>query len=70
MDRQLTVHISRRDETALVGRLWTRLRGARESASFEYAADWLARRDRFAIAPQIERMSSAFEHTDLEAASR
>jgi serine/threonine-protein kinase HipA len=53
MDRELEVHISRRGETTPVGRLWTRIRGSRESASFEYTADWLARPDRFAIDPEL-----------------
>lgn len=63
MDRELTVHISRRGETTLVGRLWPRSRGARESASFEYAAAWLAQRDSFAIDPELPLTSGAF-HTE------
>lgn len=63
MDRELTVHMSRRGETALVGHLWTRSRGARESASFEYVADWLARPDGFAVDPELPLTAGAF-HTE------
>jgi len=63
VDRELAVHISRRGETAPVGRLWTRIRGGRESASFEYTADWLARPDRFAIDPELPLTAGAF-HTE------
>jgi serine/threonine-protein kinase HipA len=38
---------------ALVGRLWSRIRKGRESASFEYDSDWLARADRFALEPAL-----------------
>jgi serine/threonine-protein kinase HipA len=62
MDRELTVHLSQRGETTLVGRLWTRSRGARESASFEYAAEWLARPG-FAIDPDLPLTAGAF-HTE------
>jgi serine/threonine-protein kinase HipA len=37
----------------LVGRLWSRIRKGRESASFEYDAGWLARADRFALEPAL-----------------
>jgi serine/threonine-protein kinase HipA len=37
----------------LVGRLWSRIRKGRESASFEYDAGWLARADRFALEPSL-----------------
>lgn len=63
MDRELLVHISRGGETTLVGRLWTRARGARESASFEYAADWLARADGFSIDPELPLTAGPF-HTE------
>jgi serine/threonine-protein kinase HipA len=62
MDRELTVHLARGGETTLVGRLWTRIRGGRESASFEYAPDWLARRG-FAIDPELPLTAGAF-HTE------
>jgi serine/threonine-protein kinase HipA len=38
---------------ALVGRLWSRIRKGRESASFEYDSGWLARADRFALEPAL-----------------
>jgi serine/threonine-protein kinase HipA len=63
MNRELAVHVSLRGETTLVGRLWARVRGARESASFEYATDWLARSDRFAIDPELPLTRGPF-HTE------
>jgi serine/threonine-protein kinase HipA len=63
MDRELTVHLSLHGEAPLVGRLWTRTRGARESASFEYAADWLTRPSSFAIDPELPLTAGAF-HTE------
>ena len=63
MNRELTVHISRHGETTLVGRLWTRIRGGRESASFEYAAEWLAAPDGFPIDPELPLTPGAF-HTE------
>lgn len=37
----------------LVGRLWTRTRRGRESASFEYDPSWLERPDRFSLEPAL-----------------
>jgi serine/threonine-protein kinase HipA len=36
MDRELLVYIDLNNKPLLVGRLWTRLRKGKESATFEY----------------------------------
>ena len=63
MDRQLTVHLDLDGAPVLVGRLWARSKGARESASFEYDASWLARRDAFALDPELPLGAGPF-HTE------
>jgi serine/threonine-protein kinase HipA len=61
-DRELEVLLAGEPDV-LVGRLWTRVRGARESASFEYAASWLEREDRFALDPELP-LASGRTHTE------
>jgi serine/threonine-protein kinase HipA len=39
-ERTLEVHSDWQEETVLVGRLWTRSKGIRETCSFEYADSW------------------------------
>ena len=51
MERELLVYMELAGETVSVGTLWTRTRGARETASFEYDPSWLARRDAFGLEP-------------------
>lgn len=53
MDREALVHMDFMSGPVLVGRLWSRVRKGRESASFEYDAGWLARPDRFALEPAL-----------------
>lgn len=53
MDRQLTVHIDLDGTDHVVGRLWTRVRGGRETCSFEYSPEWIARRAAFALDPEL-----------------
>ena len=43
MDREAVVYMDYPSGPVLVGRLWSRIRKGRESASFEYDAGWLAR---------------------------
>lgn len=47
------VHVDLRGTTRLVGRLWSRARKGRESASFEYDAGWLREAERFALEPAL-----------------
>ena len=63
MDRELEVHIDWQGETLRLGRLWTRARGARETASFEYDRGWIERRDAFALDPQLPLTGGQF-HRD------
>lgn len=51
MDREILVYLH--DATVLVGRLWSRVRRGRESASFECDPGWLERAGRFALEPAL-----------------
>ena len=53
MERALTVHLDLAGAPVLVGRLWARSRGGRDSASFEYDRTWLARPGAFALEPDL-----------------
>jgi serine/threonine-protein kinase HipA len=53
MERQLIVHIDMEGTDVTVGHFWTRVRGGRETCSFEYAPEWLDRRDSFALEPAL-----------------
>ncbi|MDC7789454.1 hypothetical protein J2S22_000535 [Rhodoplanes tepidamans] len=53
MDREALVHLDFAGGPVLVGRLWSRVRKGRESASFEYDTGWLSRPDRFALEPAL-----------------
>ncbi|MEA2891676.1 MAG: serine/threonine-protein kinase HipA [Bradyrhizobium sp.] len=53
MEREAFVHMDFQTGPVLVGRLWSRIRKGRESASFEYDTRWLARGDRFALEPAL-----------------
>ncbi|WP_157220840.1 type II toxin-antitoxin system HipA family toxin [Flavisphingomonas formosensis] len=53
MDRELDVHLDWQGDTILVGRLWARSRGQRETASFEYDAAWIAHPANFALDPAL-----------------
>lgn len=63
MERLVEVYLSIGEEASLVGRLWTRARSGRESASFEYDAGWLARPAAFSLDPELELGRGQF-HTD------
>ena len=62
MERELLVFMERDRETVPVGKLWTRTRGARETASFEYDPSWLVRRDTFGLQPTLPPGRGSF-HT-------
>lgn len=53
MDRTVLVYADLSGAPILVGRLWTRLRKDRESASFEYDKGWLNHPDRFSLEPAL-----------------
>ena len=63
MERETAVYADLAGATVPVGTLWTRTRGARQTASFEYAASWLARPDAFGIDPALPPARGPF-HTD------
>ena len=63
MEREHLVFMELAGETVSVGKLWTRTRGARETASFEYDPSWLARRDAFGLEPMLPPGRGPF-HTD------
>ena len=67
MDREILVHIDLHGAPVLVGRLWTRIRKGRESASFEYDASWLDHPERFALEPALTLAPGPF-HTSPEKA--
>lgn len=62
MDREVWVYVDLSGEPTLVGRLWSRVRKGRESATFEYDSGWLARSDRFALEPALT-LDPAPHHT-------
>jgi serine/threonine-protein kinase HipA len=62
MERLVDVYLAI-DGGARVGRLWARVRSGRESASFEYDDDWLARPDAFSLDPELVLGEGQF-HTE------
>ena len=52
-DRQLFVYVDLEGQTHFVGRLWSRVRKGRESATFEYDDVWLRHPQRFALEPAL-----------------
>jgi serine/threonine-protein kinase HipA len=63
MNRIVDVHLALGGEAPRVGRLWTRARSGRESASFEYDDGWLARSDAFSLDPELVLGGAQF-HTE------
>ena len=63
MERSIDVHLTRGETTVLVGRLWSRVRGAKETASFEYATGWLRDARAFALDPELP-LASGVVHTE------
>ena len=53
MDGEVFVYIDLEGTPYLVGRLWTRLRKNKETATFEYDADWLQHPARFSLEPAL-----------------
>jgi serine/threonine-protein kinase HipA len=53
IERKAIVYLDYRTDPVLVGRLWSRVRNAKESATFEYDQSWLERPDRFALEPAL-----------------
>ncbi|MXZ70915.1 MAG: type II toxin-antitoxin system HipA family toxin [Acidobacteria bacterium] len=59
MEREIFVSVDLHGTRVLVGRLWCRFRGGRESATFEYDAGWLEHPERFAIDPALPLTAAA-----------
>lgn len=53
MERQAFVYMDEPAGPILVGRLWSRVRKGKESATFEYDRAWLDRPERFALEPAL-----------------
>ena len=62
MEREILVYADLVGTPYLVGRLWTRSRGTRDSTSFEYNRAWLAQSVRLALDPAIQLAQRRF-HT-------
>jgi len=62
MDTESLVYMDLDGQPVLVGRLWARMRKGRDSASFEYDEEWLARADRLALEPALKLGAGPF-HT-------
>src|SRR3954465_14753345 len=63
MDRQLLVYADLSGTPHLVGRLWTRMRRERESATFEYDRTWLSHPLRFSLEPALALGPGPFHTT-------
>ena len=53
MSRTTQVYMAMQGENCLVGTLWTRQKGGRESATFEYSRTWLDNPAHFALEPAL-----------------
>ena len=62
MDREALVYVDLEGTPHLVGRLRARLRKDKESATFEYAPQWLQHRARFSLEPALTLGAGSF-HT-------
>ena len=67
MDGESFVYVELQGESFQVGRLWSRTRGARESATFGYAPSWLTHPGRFALEPALPLTPGPF-HTPVDKA--
>jgi len=67
MDTRVFLYIDLAAVPVLVGRLWMRLNGKRQSASFEYDQSWLLNSKRFFLEPAL-RLGQGVFHTGSEKA--
>lgn len=54
MDKEVLIYADLQGMPHLVGRMWTRTRKDRESATFEYDKSWLTNADRFSLEPALK----------------
>lgn len=64
MLRETWVYIDLDGVAVPAGRLWSRVRGGRESASFQYDESWLRHPQRFALEPALA-LGAAAHHTPV-----
>jgi serine/threonine-protein kinase HipA len=62
MDKEILVYVDLKETPHLAGRLWTRVRKGKESATFEYDKAWLANPERFSFDPLLTLGPGSF-HT-------
>lgn len=62
VSKEVIVWVALGSENIRVGKLWFRVRGNKESASFEYDPTWLAHPERFALEPALTLTEGSF-HT-------
>jgi serine/threonine-protein kinase HipA len=65
MERDAFAYVDFAHGAVLVGRLWSRVRKGRESATFEYDKSWLDRPDRFALEPALMLAQGPY-HTGVD----
>lgn len=65
MNREILVYIDLAGKPEKIGRLWTRVRAGKETASFEYEKAWLKNPDRFALEPSLSLTGDSF-HSGTE----
>jgi len=63
MERELDIFLSRDGIDVPIGRVWARVRGGRETASFEYASSWLTDDAQFELDPELPLGRGLF-HTE------
>ena len=68
MDTEVLVYVDLDGVPHLTGRLWTRLRKNKESATFEYDPDWLRHPARFALEPALHAGPWGLSHRTRRAA--
>lgn len=64
MERSAFVYVELPEGPVIVGRLWSRVRKGRESATYEYHPTWLARPDKFALEPNLMLTPGPFHTGD------
>jgi len=53
MDREIFVYVDLQNAPVVVGRLWTRVRGGKDSATFEYDTSWIKNPYHFSLEPAL-----------------
>jgi len=63
MNHEISVFVDLDGEPHKVGRLWTRVRAGRETATFEYENTWLKNSRRFALEPGLQLTDGSFHNS-------